>query len=367
MTALGFSLASPRLSGSGTARLPEAAVGMASAPAVDLAPHHLPAWVQTRQAAALWSGPDKQAVQFTRLEAWTFLKVTGATGDRLAVDYAGDGAERQPGPGWVSVSDVQPSDAGGAWLRDYRATQLFAQPISAMPRANVPQWAWMVRLAEPAANGRLHVRVYSDGLSNVPGDGWVPATDVGPTDAPGQSVWTGSQAEAPPTEFASHQEFIQAVAMVARAVDSGSAPVSVTVAQAILESNWGQSLLSREANNYFGIKAMGQLGNDGAVWMRTLEYAPSGSAYNVFAPFRAYRTLGDSVADHARLFRDVGLYRQALQAVNDPDEFARRIARAGYSTDTAYATKVIDLMQRYDLYQFDISVSGPDRIPPTGA
>jgi flagellum-specific peptidoglycan hydrolase FlgJ len=133
--------------------------------------------------------------------------------------------------------------------------------------------------------------------------------------------------------------------------------VSVTVAQAILESSWGESQLSREANNYFGIKANGQIGNDGAVWLRTLEYVPGGS-YNVFAAFRAYKTLADSVADHARLFTDVALYREALQAVNDPDEFARRIASAGYSTDPAYAQKLIDLMQRYGLYRFDL------RTPP---
>jgi flagellum-specific peptidoglycan hydrolase FlgJ len=101
--------------------------------------------------------------------------------------------------------------------------------------------------------------------------------------------------------------------------------------------------------------------------MRTLAFAPGGTTYNVVAPFRAYRTLADSVADHARLFRDVGLYGQALQAVNDPDEFARRVARAGYSSDPAYAAKVIELTQRYDLYQFDSAPGAPDQAPSAGA
>ena len=39
--------------------------------------------------------------------------------------------------------------------------------------------------------------------------------------------------------------------------------------------------------------------------------------------------------------------------IADPDEFARRVAAAGYSTDPAYAQKLISLMQRYDLYRFD--------------
>jgi flagellar protein FlgJ len=208
----------------------------------------------------------------------------------------------------------------------------------------------MLRL-EGSANGRLQVRLYSSAFSQVVGEGWLPADDVGPADPPQQAVWTGSEPAPPAPAFPSHAAFIDAVAAAAQPT-SASAPVSVTVAQAILESNWGESLLSREANNYFGIKATGQVGNDGAVWMPTLEYVAGGS-FSVLAPFRAYRSLGDSVADHAQLFEKVNVYRAADQAVGDPDEFARRIAQAGYSTDPSYAQKVIDLMQRYDLYRFD--------------
>jgi hypothetical protein len=96
----------------------------------------------------------------------------------------------------------------------------------------------MVCLDDPGANGRLHVRAYTNGLANAPPLGWVPAADVGPSEAPSQSVWAGSQGDAPPAEFASREDFIQAVAVATRSVDPGSATVSVTVAQAILESNW---------------------------------------------------------------------------------------------------------------------------------
>jgi flagellum-specific peptidoglycan hydrolase FlgJ len=209
----------------------------------------------------------------------------------------------------------------------------------------------MLRL-EAQADGRLHVRVYAPGLSKVVGEGWLAADDVGPADPPQQPVWAGLDAgPAPPSAFASHAAFIEAVAAAARQ-SSGSAPVSVTVAQAILESNWGESLLSRQANNYFGIKATGKIGNDGAVWMPTLEYVDGGS-FSVVAPFRAYKSLADSVADHAQLFQTVSVYGSAVQAISDPDEFARRIAQAGYSTDPSYTQKVIDLMRRYDLYRFD--------------
>jgi Mannosyl-glycoprotein endo-beta-N-acetylglucosaminidase len=311
---------------------------------------HLPQWVQTRQATPLWSGPDKQAVRFVELPAWTFLKVSSAQDDRLQVSYAGDGNTRQSGPGWVALSDVQPSDPSGEWLRNHRASQLFVAPTGSSASAAVPQWSWMLRL-DGSANGRLQVRVYSSALSQVVGEGWLPADDVGPADPPQHAIWTASDHATPGPAFPSHSAFIDAVSATAQPT-STSVPVSVTVAQAILESNWGESLLSREANNYFGIKATGQIGNDGAVWMPTLEYVAGGSV-SVLAPFRAYRSLGDSVADHAQLFDKLNLYRSANQALSNPDEFARRIAQAGYSTDPSYAQKVIDLMRRYDLYRLD--------------
>jgi hypothetical protein len=325
-------------------------------------PRHLPAWVQTRQSAVLWSGPDRQAVAFTRLPAWTFLKVGGVQNDRLRVEYAGDGQSRQPGPGWISLSDVQPSDQGGTWLRTHRPSSLFNAPASgAAVVASLPQWSWLIGLDDAGVGGRVHVRAYGPSLGTVLGEGWVPASDVGPTGSPAQSVSTAATSKSlSPALYASHETFITAVGAAARDARQtmGGVPASVTVAQAILESSWGESRLTRDANNYFGIKATGQIGNDGAVWMPTLEYADGGS-YTVVAPFRAYRTLADSVVDHARLFQQVGLYRSALEAAGDPDEFARRIAQAGYATDPRYADKLIDLMQRYDLYRFDVPSSPP--------
>ena len=347
------------VTGAGLSRMLPPPLLLPSAPPVvqppsaapDASLHHLPDWVQTRQPADLWSGPDRQAVRFVQLPAWTFLKVVGVQNDRLEVVYAGDGMTRQAGPGWVALGDVQPADPSGDWLRNHRASHLFAAASGSQAVADVPQWSWMLGL-DAQAEGRLHVRVYAPGLSKVVGEGWLLADDVGPADPPRQPVWTGLDAgPVPAPPFTSHAAFIEAVAAAAQQ-SSESAPVSVTVAQAILESDWGESLLSRQANNYFGIKATGRIGNDGAIWMPTLEYVNGGS-FSVVAPFRAYKSLADSVADHAQLFHTVSVYRSAVQAVHEPDEFARRIAQAGYSTDPNYTQKLIDLMHRHDLYRFD--------------
>jgi flagellar protein FlgJ len=95
------------------------------------------------------------------------------------------------------------------------------------------------------------------------------------------------------------------------------------------------------------------VGNDGAVWMWTTEMDDEGNAYDVLAPFRAYKSLADSVADHDRLLARWPRYRAAFQFHDDPREFARQIMEGGYSTDPDYADKLIALMDRFDLYRFD--------------
>ena len=130
-------------------------------------------------------------------------------------------------------------------------------------------------------------------------------------------------------------------------------PASITVAQAILESDWGRSTLATAASNYFGIKAMGGLGNDGVVWLSTDEYGADGQEYETISPFRAYRTLTDSIVDHDRLLTDLSRYAPAMQAANDPRQFAQLLTQGGYSTDPSYADKLIALMDRYNLYSLD--------------
>ena len=68
-------------------------------------------------------------------------------------------------------------------------------------------------------------------------------------------------------------------------------PASITLAQAILESEAGRSRLAREANNHFGIKSYG--GWSGAVF-----YAWDDEAFK--SSFRSYQSVGDSYRDHSR-------------------------------------------------------------------
>lgn len=137
-------------------------------------------------------------------------------------------------------------------------------------------------------------------------------------------------------------------------------PTSVTLAQAILETDWGRRPIAG-ANNYFGIKASPRA--DGAinygrvavgwVWAWTKEW--DGLQYiDVRARFRKYDSMADSFRDHGYLLSENPRYALALSYVDDPDEFARQIARAGYASAPDYAERLIQLMTKFDLYRHDL-------------
>lgn len=116
----------------------------------------------------------------------------------------------------------------------------------------------------------------------------------------------------------------------------------VIVAQAALETGWGQSL-KRGLKNLFGIKA--DAGWQGEVSRSsTLEVNTQGELKRTHADFRNYATLADSVDDYVRFLKTHPRYRQALQAGTDEQAFIQRLSQAGYASDPHYATKLARIM-----------------------
>jgi flagellum-specific peptidoglycan hydrolase FlgJ len=149
------------------------------------------------------------------------------------------------------------------------------------------------------------------------------------------------------------EQFISSIAEAAvESADRTGVPASVTIAQAILESYWGSSRLAREANNYFGIKAQTRGGSAGSIWFDVWEVIGGRNIVQSQA-FRAYNSIADSFVDHGLFFVENPRYAPAIAAKADPQRFAREINRAGYATDPSYASKLIGLMDRYDLYRYD--------------
>lgn len=149
----------------------------------------------------------------------------------------------------------------------------------------------------------------------------------------------------------SKEEFITQLTPHAQEVAStyGVRP-SLLIAQAALESNWGNSTLSKESNNYFGIK------NPAGKQYATREFRESGWSEED-ASFKQYESPYESVLDYANLLKNgtswnENLYREVIEASNYKDA-AIAVGEAGYATDPEYAQKVIRIIEQYQLNELD--------------
>ena len=129
---------------------------------------------------------------------------------------------------------------------------------------------------------------------------------------------------------------------------------SVTVAQAILESGWGQSGLSTSAHNLFGIKGSY---NGQYVTMQTREVY-NGQSYYIYDNFRKYANNSESVEDHGNFLYSNSRYANLL-GDQSYTSVARKLQADGYATDPSYASSLIKLVEMYNLTQLDnIAFSG---------
>lgn len=154
------------------------------------------------------------------------------------------------------------------------------------------------------------------------------------------------------------ESYVSAAAPIALAVHAAyDIPASVTMAQSILESNWGRSKLSVDERNYFGFKCVTPT-SPGPIAVRCARYPTTecvpAPCHPVDAYFRSYASIDDSFRDYGRLLTTSSNYAAALPVRSDPDAFIRAVARK-YATDPEYANKVIRLMDRYDLRRFDVA------------
>jgi len=150
------------------------------------------------------------------------------------------------------------------------------------------------------------------------------------------------------------QEFIVQIADYAKVLQDkyGILP-SISIAQAILESDWGTSELSIKNNNYYGIKGGG---TEPTVTMTTKEFV-DGEWIEVKADFRKYASWQESMEDHSELFAkgttwNENQYAKVLTA-NDYKEAAYALQESGYATDPDYPGKLIRLIEQYQLDQYD--------------
>lgn len=120
-------------------------------------------------------------------------------------------------------------------------------------------------------------------------------------------------------------------------------PASITLAQGLLESGAGQSYMSRESNNHFGIKC-----HD---WQGDKVFHDDDEEKECF---RKYDNASESYEDHSLFLKNRPRYAGLFNLKQtDYVNWAHGLKKAGYATDPAYAYKLIALIETYNLHQYD--------------
>ena len=121
-------------------------------------------------------------------------------------------------------------------------------------------------------------------------------------------------------------------------------PASITLAQGILESRYGQSPLAAEGNNHFGIKCHNS-------WKGKTMLADDDRKDECF---RVYDSAEESFRDHSDFLRYRDRYKFLFDfPTTDYKSWAYGLKQAGYATDPSYAAKLIQYVEDYDLTRFD--------------
>lgn len=163
------------------------------------------------------------------------------------------------------------------------------------------------------------------------------------------------------------REFIDKVASCAvKDMEAGGILASVTIAQAILESGYGTSELAVNANNLFGMKCSLSGNTWKSCWdfkskytKTTKEQKKDGTVYEVVADFRKYDGIEESVCDHSLYLlgamKDKELRYKGLAGEKDPRKAIQIIKDGGYATDIKYVDKVMSIIEKFNLTQYDRS------------
>lgn len=138
---------------------------------------------------------------------------------------------------------------------------------------------------------------------------------------------------------------------------------SPIIAQAILESNWGKSGLSKNYHNYFGMKC-GSSWKGKSVNMKTKEEYSVGTLTSISANFRAYDNMEQGVKGY---FDFINTKRYSgLKGITDPELYLVTIKNAGYATSSTYVKNLMNVINKNQLTTHDneieISVPNPDSI-----
>lgn len=121
-------------------------------------------------------------------------------------------------------------------------------------------------------------------------------------------------------------------------------PASITLAQGLLESDAGRSTLATRCNNHFGIKCHSD-------WTGGKMYHDDDAKGECF---RCYKSADESFRDHSQFLLNGSRYKSLFSLKStDYKGWAKGLKAAGYATSPTYATKLIEIIERYGLDSYD--------------
>lgn len=121
-------------------------------------------------------------------------------------------------------------------------------------------------------------------------------------------------------------------------------PASITLAQGILESQAGTSVLSRNSNNHFGIKCKDE-------WTGAKYYHDDDRPQECF---RVYKSVSESYADHSDFLLTRPRYAPLFELpITSYKYWAFGLKEAGYATNPKYASLLINYIEDYKLQECD--------------
>ena len=153
------------------------------------------------------------------------------------------------------------------------------------------------------------------------------------------------------------QEFIKKIAGCVQkyAPAYGILVHSPIIAQAILESGWGESRLAAVYHNYFGLKC-GTKWTGKSVNLSTMEEYTPGTLTQIKDNFRVYDNMEEGVKGY---FEFIQLSRyQNLRGITDPETYLKTIKADGYATSSKYVDNTMRIVTQYDLQQYDVKGAG---------
>lgn len=288
---------------------------------------------------------------------WTFGPEMNGAHTLTAEVTDSAGVVRKVGPISFRI-DAQP----GLWLYGIGPNQLVREELSLMAMPNVPankikfflrEGNTDILLGEVKPGQNLAWKPTSGGAKMLYAQAWQDNQWVASTAPIYFQAYLGeTYGPRPVVEKSQFKAFASDMAL--KSLQETGMSAALQVAQAILETGWGQYVpvdkySGQFSNNLFGIKGSGSAGSI----ISTTWEVYNGQSYTVDANFRAYNSPLESWHDHKDLLLTRSWYAPFRAVMTDPVLGAWGLRKSGYATDPNYPVKLINIMRDQDLYKLD--------------